>query len=431
MISEAKTKSRKWFAEARFGMFVHWGLYSIPGRDMWYYSTEEVDKDTYEQLFHRFNPVDYDPVSWAQLAKDAGMKYAVFITKHHDGFCLWDSKYTDFKVTNTPYGKDLLRPWLDAYRAQGIKVGVYYSLIDWNHPHFAVDYRHPQRKDATRLNKTRDQNIYVDYMHNQIRELVTEYGPIDIFWPDFSYGPKPNDPNCKGKQAADWQSEKIVAMLEELQPGILYNNRLGIPGEIKADFTTPEQYIPKEDVAHKDTDAPMWEACETIGASWGYYRGDRDIKSTTRLISDLVTCVSNNGNLLLNVGPTPRGRIQPEFVQRLQQIGAWFDTYGESIYGAGSAKLPAFNADCPERHFVFTQRDMDLYLHFFDRYPPFDIVIPGLSSGDIDYIEFVSDRSEVTFEEAMIDGLPNVRLHLPIIDPDPHDTVIRFVLRDS
>lgn len=428
MTSEERIRKSQWFAEARFGMFVHWGLYAITARDMWYYSTEEVDKDKYERLFRRFNPVDYDPESWAKLAKDAGMKYAVFITKHHDGFCLWDSKYTDFKVTNTPYGKDILKPWLDAYRDQGIKVGVYYSLIDWHHPHFTVDYLHPQRKDADRLNKTRDLNVYVEYMHNQVRELMTEYGPIDVFWPDFSYDHRPDS---KGKRAEEWQSERLIAMLEELQPGILYNNRMGISGEIAADFTTPEQYIPKEDVTRKDTDAPIWEACETIGASWGYYRGDRDIKSATRIVSDLVTCVSNNGNLLLNVGPTPRGRIQPEFVERLGQVREWMDVNGESIHGAGAAMVAPINEGCPERHYVFTQRGTDLYLHFFDRYPPFDILIPGLSAAAVDYVEFVADRTEVEFEEVVIDEKPNIRLRLPIINPDPHDTVVRFVLRDS
>jgi alpha-L-fucosidase len=216
---------------------------------------------------------------------------------------------------------------------------------------------------------------------------------------------------------------------------------MGVPGELKADFTTPEQYIPKEDASRKDTDAPTWEACETIGSSWGYYRGDRDIKSPARVIADLVRCVSNNGNLLLNVGPTPRGRIQPEFIECLKQVGAWMDVHGESIYQAGAATLPAINNGCPERHYAYTQRGNDLYLHFFDRYPPADLIIPGLKPKDVDYMELVSDRTEVEFAEVLIqdkpcsgikaEQIPTVRIKMPVINPDPYDTVIRIKLREN
>jgi alpha-L-fucosidase len=329
-------------------MFIHWGLYAITGCDLWFYSHEEVPKEKYEQLFGRFNPMDYDPEEWARLAKRAGMKYAVLITKHHDGFCLWDSAHTVFKVTNTPYGKDILNIWLDACRAEGLKVGVYYSLLDWHHPHFTVDHLHPERARAAELNKGRDFSKYVEYLHNQVREWMTRYGRIDIFWPDYSHAANPKM-GFDGKHAPQWQSEKLKKMVEELQPGILVNNRLGLPGEMPADFTTPEQHIPEDDPAKKGNAAPMWEKCQTIGASWGYHRGDRDLKSTARLISDLVTCVSKNGNLLLNVGPTPRGRIQPEFVERLTQIGEWMELHGDSFHGADRAFCPPSDNGCAVR----------------------------------------------------------------------------------
>lgn len=426
MITDEKKLSRKWFQEARFGMFIHWGLYAITGRDMWYYSTEEIDKDYYERLFPRFNPVDYNPVEWAKIAGRVGMKYAVLVTKHHDGFCLWDSKYTDFKATNTPCRKDLLRPWLDAYRAEGMKVGVYYSLIDWHHPDFTVDYLHPQRARADELNRNRDFSRYIRYLHDQVRELMTDYGEIDIFWPDFSYGSQ-KETGLPGKQAADWDSFRLKAMIEELQPGILINNRMGIPGEMKSDFLTPEQNIPEKDISGVDTDAPMWETCETIGASWGYGRGDLALKSAKLLVRHLVTCVSNNGNLLLNVGPTPRGRIQPEFVERLDEIGEWLELNGESIYGAGSAGCKMHQTFCPMLNVASTQKDKNIYLHCFDEYPPFDIIIEDLG-GKISYVELVSDKTEIEFENVIIDGKRHIKLHMPIIRPDPYDTVIRMVL---
>ncbi|MBD2862683.1 alpha-L-fucosidase [Paenibacillus oceani] len=427
---DPKAQSRSWFQQSRFGMFIHWGLYAITGRDMWYYAHEEVDKAHYERLFRRFNPTDYDPAAWARLAKRAGMKYAVLTTKHHDGFCLWDSKHTDFKVTNTPYGKDLLRPWIEAFRAEGLKIGIYYSLIDWHHPHFTVDFLHPQRKQAEHLNKTRDFAEYRQYLHDQVRELMTEYGRIDIFWPDYSYGPLNGSP---GKQAADWDSPALKAMIEELQPGILMNNRLGVPGEMECDFLTPEQYIPTKDVSKQSVDsnrAPMWEACETIGASWGYYRGDAAIKSTKTLIRHLVTCVGNNGNLLLNVGPTPRGRIESEFAERLEEIGQWLELYGESIYGAGSSPYRIFRKICPDLNPVFTQKQNEVFIHFFDEYPAFDVIV-GELGGKVDYVEFVGDRTEIGFEDIELDGRAHLRLKLPIIRPDPYDTVIRIMLKPT
>lgn len=419
---------REWFSQARFGLFIHWGLYAITARDMWYYSTEQVDKDRYESLFDRFNPIDYDPVAWARMAKKAGMQYAVFITRHHDGFCLWDSQYTDFKVTNTPYGKDILRLWVDAFRKEGIKIGLYCSLFDWHHPHFTVDYLHPQRARMDELNKGRDFSIYREFLHNIVCELMTNYGKIDIFWPDFSYGPQAGT-GLPGKSAADWDAFALKEKILKLQPGILINDRMGIPGEMNSDFATPEQYIPTKDISQGKAETPMWEACETIGSSWGYYRGDNNLKSTAELVKHLVTCVANNGNLLLNVGPTPRGRIQPEFVQRLEEIGQWLEINGDSVYGAGAAQCESQSRGCPELHPLLTQKGNQLFLHFLSgQYPPYNIHLRGL--GDkIESIEFVSDQTEIEFETIQLDGKLHAKLHMPIIQPDPYDTVIRVILK--
>lgn len=426
----------EWFSEVRFGMFIHWGLYSITGRDMWYYSRELVDKEHYEQLFERFDPVDYDPAVWAKLAKQAGMKYAVFTAKHHDGFCLYDSKYTDFKVTNTPYGKDTLRLWVDAFRAEGIRIGIYYSLIDWNHPHFTVDWRHPQRNRLEELNKDRDFSVYQQYLHNQVKEIVSDYGKIDVLWFDFSYGPSPE--GVPGKAGEDWKSEELIDMILERQPEIMINNRLDVRNKdgsshsgakFVGDFSTPEQFIPSSDVTEGGAGPSRWEACETIGSSWGYYRGDGSNKSVQEIVKHLVTCVSNNGNLLLNVGPTARGRIQPELAERLQAVGQWLDLYGESIYGAGASGYKLAKS-CPEFHPLFTQRNNDLYMHMpAGTYPSYNIILNGLG-GKVDYVEFVSDKTLIEFDEVEWDQARHVRLHMPVIHPDPCDTVIRIVLKE-
>jgi alpha-L-fucosidase len=406
----ASPASRAWFQDSRFGLFIHWGLYALTGRDMWYYSLEEVPQNHYERLFPRFNPVKYDPVEWARLAKQAGFRYAVFVSKHHDGFCLWDTKYTDFKVTNTPYGRDVLRMFLDAFRANEIKVGIYYSLLDWHHHDFSVDKLHPAKSRISELNKSRTFSNYQQFLWDQIHELMTEYGRIDIFWADFSY---------TDKTAVAWQSKKLHAMMRKLQPDILINNRMGIPG----DFCTPEQYIPTEDVA-KAENAPMWEACETIGSSWGYCRGDNAIKPAKELIKNLVTCVSNNGNLLLNVGPTPHGVIQYEFVDSLAEIGRWLEINGESIYGAGSANYKFPQGGCPEFRPITTQRGGMLYMHCLDKYPSFRVILPDLAS-KTKYIECLCDGTDVEFE---IRG-DDIIFHPPLIHPDRYDTVFKFVLQ--
>ena len=406
-----------WFRNARFGMFIHWGLYSITARDMWYYSHEEVPKKKYEKLFDRFNPVDYDPSLWAELARDAGMKYAVITTKHHDGFCLFDSKLTDFKVTNTPYGEDLIKPWVEAFRDAGLKVGFYYSLLDWHHSHFVIDKLHPQRNDEEAKSEKRDWNQYVSYLHGQLHELLTNYGKIDILWSDFSY---------EEKGVKEWEAEKIVSMAREINPEILINNRLGLPG----DFTTPEQYIP-ENVIGEGGRTGVWESCMTIGQSWGYYRQDPKNKSTAQLIRMLVDTVSKGGNLLLNVGPTPRGRIQDEFVTNLREIGRWMCGNGESICGAGTSQF------IPPPDARYTQKRGELYLHLFHHQPGW-LALPGLA-GRVEYATLLRDGTDLKIEDYTAvhraGTAPQIKerekdlcVLMPAHMPDSRDTVVALHL---
>src|SRR5689334_1156864 len=228
-----------WFIHDRFGMFIHWGLYALPARHEWVKSRELIDDENYQKYFDHFDPDLYDPQAWAAAAKAAGMKYVVLTAKHHEGFCLWDSQQTDYKATNTPYGKDLLRPYVDAFRAAGLRVGFYYSLIDWHHPEFPIDIFHPlrDRPDAAELNQQRDIHKYAAYMQGQVRELLTQYGKIDIIWYDFSY-PGRDYRGLPGKGHNDWQSEALLKLTRELQPGIIVDNRLDLPAP-HADIYTP------------------------------------------------------------------------------------------------------------------------------------------------------------------------------------------------
>ncbi|MFE4082501.1 alpha-L-fucosidase [Paenarthrobacter sp. YIM B13468] len=377
-----------WFEESRFGMFVHWGLYALPARHEWVMNREETTVEEYSKYFRRFDPDLYDPNEWARAARRAGMKYVVLTTKHHDGFCLWDSALTDYKATNTPVGRDLIAPYVDALRAEGLKVGFYHSLIDWHHPDFTIDGVHPQRNatDVESLNAGRDMGRYREYLHGQVRELLSNYGTIDYLFFDFSHAETGHAEFWGGKGAKDWDSETLLAMVRELQPGIVVNDRLGIPG----DFVTPEQYQPAGPMM-VDGAPVSWEACQTLNGSWGYDRDNLNYKSVDLLIRMLVDGVSKGGNLLLNVGPTGRGSIDPRALASLEGIGAWMQLHSRSIYGAGTSQFTA------PRDTRYTQRGGRLYVHLFAW--PFEYVhLPDLA-GKVEYAQLLNDASEVFLQE--------------------------------
>ncbi|MGV9304237.1 alpha-L-fucosidase [Nonomuraea sp. NPDC003727] len=359
-----------WLVNDRFGMFVHWGPYSLAARHEWVKTREKLTDAQYQPYVDHFSPDLYDPTAWARTARAAGMRYAVLTTKHHDGFCLWDSDLTDYKAS-----RDLVEPFVAACRAEGLKVGFYHSLIDWHHPQFPVDGTHPLRDE--RPLPERDVSVYRQYLHGQVRELLTRYGTIDYLFFDFSYAGRSEWWGGKGPE--DWGSKELLAMVRELQPDILVNDRLGIPG----DFVTPEQYQPS---------APMprpWEACQTLNGSWGYDRDNLDYKSADLLVKMLVDGVSKGGNLLLNVGPDGRGRIDPRATALLAGIGGWMELHERSIRGCGPAEYPA-PADCR-----YTRRGDRLYLHLFS-WPLRHVHLPGLA-GQVRYAQLLNDASEIRF----------------------------------
>ncbi len=372
-----------WFVRDRFGLFIHWGIYALPARHEWVKNQEKIRDEDYRKYFDHFCPDLYDPRVWAQEAKNAGMKYFVVTSKHHDGFCLWDSALTDYKATKTPWGKDLLHPMAEAFRAEGLKVGFYHSLIDWHHPEFPVDGLHPMRDDEAfrEAQKNRDVRKYAEYLHGQTRELLTQFGKLDVMWFDFSYS-QHDWGWSKGKGKADWQSEKLLAMVRKLQPGILVNDRLEIGGDIK----TPEQYQPKSGLT-VDGKPVVWEACQTLSGSWGYHRDESSWKSTEMLIRMLIDTVSKNGNLLLTVGPNARGEMDSRALERLRGMGAWMRLHSRSIYGCGASDFTP-PPDCR-----FTQNGNRLYLHLF-AWPFKHVHLDGLA-GKVEYAQLLGDASEV------------------------------------
>lgn len=382
------TQRLDWFVHDRFGLFVHWGLYSLGARHEWLMNRERIQTAEYEKYADYFEPDLYDPHEWAKQAKRAGMKYVVLTTKHHEGFCLWDSALTDYTVMNTPYGKDVVREFVEAVREAGLKVGLYHSLLDWHHPDFLIDGHHPRRDDADAdaQNEGRDMSRYRDYLHGQVRELLTNYGQIDYLFYDFSYQTSDHKQIWGGKGAADWGSEELLALTRQLQPTIIVNDRLAIPG----DFVTPEQYQPSGPMTVDGRPVP-WEACQTINGSWGYFRDNENDKSADLLVRMLIDGVSKDGNLLLNVGPTGRGDFDPRAKERLEKIGEWMDRHSRAIYGAGPSTYTA-------PHDVrYTQRGDRLYAHLF-AWPFEHLHLPGLA-GKVRYAQLLNDASEIGMRE--------------------------------
>jgi alpha-L-fucosidase len=374
----------KWWQEARFGMFIHWGLYSIPARDAWMKHQDRLTDGEYQKYFDNFDPDLYDPAAWASAAAGAGMRYFVITTKHHDGFCLWDSALTDYKAPNTAARRDLLRPMVGAFRTQGLRVGFYHSLIDWHHPEFPIDGLHPQRddEDFKREQQHRDVRRYAEYLHGQVGELLTQYGQVDELWMDFSY----RDMAWSGKGKDDWQAEKLLAMIRELQPQILVNDRM----EIGGDFVTPEQWQPAKPM-ERDGERVLWEACHTFNFSWGYHRDNQDWKPARMVIQMLIDCVSKDGNLLLNVGPNARGELEPLALQRLREIGEWMRLHDRSIHGCGPSRFEP-PLDCR-----YTQRGDRLYLHIYS-WPYRHLHLDNLA-GKVRFAQLLNDGSEIRFQE--------------------------------
>jgi alpha-L-fucosidase len=422
--SAQKQKRMEWWTDGRFGMFIHWGLYSEAARHEWVKHNEHMTNEQYQKYFDLYNPDQFDPKKWAREAKAAGMKYAVLTTKHHEGFCLFDSKFTDYKATNTPARRDLVREFVDAFRAEGIKVGFYYSLLDWHHPDYTMDDAHPLVQVDTstanyeRLNKGRDMNKYRQYLKDQITELMTNYGKIDILWLDWSW----DKSSLRGKSAKDWDAVNLVRLVRKLQPGIIINNRLGLDNYADGgDFETPEQVSTAELTKYK---GKTWETCQTFSGSWGYYRDEDTWKTHRQLLDLLITSVANGGNLILNVGPTARGEFDYRATRALDSLGYWMHANSKAIYNCTDApdgfRAPA---GCKLTYNKTTGR---LYIHVFD-YPQGKLVLPAYQ-GKVKYAQFLNDDSELLFAPS---GTDDLELTLPAKKPPYEIPVIELVVNPA
>ena len=402
--SAANLAAREWFQNARFGLFVHWGVYSVLGDGEWVMNNRKIPIADYEKLPAQFNPVMFDPVEWVALAKAAGMKYITITSKHHDGFAMFDSKISDYDIVDrTPYKKDVLKALADECHKQGIKLFFYYSQLDWHHPDYfprgrtGRDAERPEHGNWPR---------YLDYMNAQLRELLTNYGEIGGIWFD-GWWDRPD---------ADWQLDRTYALIHELQPQALIganHHRRPFPGE---DFQMFEKDLPGGRTAefNKDSeigDLPL-ETCETMNGAWGFNITDRKYKSTRDLIRYLVKAAGSNGNFLLNVGPMPNGRIQPEFETRLREIGAWLAKNGDAIYGTRGGPIPAHAWG------VTTKKGNRVYVHVLDWQDP-ALLLPPLP-GKIRSARFLASGRAADVREQDF----GVVLTVPRDALDPIDTII-------
>ena len=421
----------EWFRRARFGMFIHWGLYSIPGRGEWVRSDEQMPEADYLPFFREFSAPDFDPKAWARTARAAGMQYVVMTAKHHDGFCLFDSALTDFKSTNTPFGRDAVAEFVEAVRGEGLKVGLYFSLIDWHHPdypHYGDRY-HPMRANPAYSNENRDFDRYLGYLHGQVREICSNYGKLDLLWFDFGYD------HLRGEA---WRGTELVTMVRSLQPGVLIDNRIEVSGEgfgslqqcaptpYHGDFVTPEKIIPPRGIRDVQGKPMVWEACITMNNNWGYCGTDHYFKPAPLLLRKLVECVSKGGNMILNVGPDGRGNIPPESLEILTQMGAWMAKNSESIYGCGPAAL-----EKPEYGRV-TARGNRLYFHIYENtLGPLPLM--GLRKENITGLRLLATGQEVPISTSWVHSdYPEIvfaDLGPDPVLPDGVDTVLEVQLK--
>ncbi|MBN2048045.1 MAG: alpha-L-fucosidase [Anaerolineaceae bacterium] len=374
----------QWWHEARFGMFVHWGLYSQLGRHEWAMNRERIPLAEYEPLADSWQVKDRPAREWAKLAKEAGMKYMVMTTKHHEGFCLWDTKQTDYNAVNRGPKRDLVQEFVDACREFDLKIGFYYSLMDWHHPDGTLCVK----DEAARRR-------FLDFTQGCVRELMSNYGKIDILWYDVSW--PLGSPEL-------WESAKMNQMARELQPHIIINNRSQLP----EDFGTPEEHITAEEGGR------AWEACMTFNGSWGYlpYTLDEDWHSTRNVISLLQKCTAGGGNLLLNIGPKPDGSVPEQAVERLLPVGKWLKTYGEAVYGQVDLAMP------PQLEWMllgaYSRKANDVY-YWVSRWPGSVINLGGFQT-KLKHVSLLSSGAEVDFRQ---DARQIVLSGLPEQNPDP------------
>lgn len=416
--TEEKDTRMEWWRDARFGMFIHWGLYAVPAGEWnggtnhaeWIRTTAQIPLETYDEFLPQFNPVKFDAIEWVRMAKAAGMKYITITSKHHDGFCLYDSRHTDFDVMSSPFKRDIMKELADACHDADIKICWYHSIMDWHHP----DYIPRRGWEKDRTEDGADFDNYVEYMKKQLKELLTNYGPIGVLWFD-------------GEWENTWNNdygEEIYNYVRSLQPDIIINNRVGASragmegmtqeGGFAGDFGTPEQTIPATGLSGVD-----WETCMTMNGHWGYNAVDKDFKSSKDLLQKLADIASKGGNFLLNVGPTAEGLFPQESIDRLAAMGKWMDKNGEAIYGTNASPFKSLDwGRCTQKSLEGGTR---LYLHVFDWPENGKLVIPSLGSQSIrSFILTDPNQDELVISR----DRDAVIIDLPSDAPDQYNSIV-------
>jgi len=408
-----RKQKAQWFQNAKFGMFIHWGIYSVKAKGEWVMHMDMITVEEYEKLAPKFNPVLYDPSEWVKTAKDAGCRYITITSKHHDGFAMWDSKVSDWDIIDrTPYGNDILKMLADECEKQNMPLFFYHSHLDWHHPDYfprGDTGQHSGRPEHG------DFDRYIDFMNAQIAELCSgRYGEVAGFWFDGWWDQQIE--KTKKKTYVDWRLEETYDLIHRLQPQALIGNNHHVqpfPGE---DFQMFERGVPgkgKFSAVNFVSALPL-ETCDTINGAWGYNANDKDFKSKTELIHYLVQTAGYNANFLLNVGPMPDGRIQPEFVQRLKEIGEWLAQNGESIYGTSSGPVP------PQDWGVTTQKKDKVYVHILKAPADNKVSMTNMAGIEIQKASLFKNGKPVTFNR--INDL--LELKIPENSTDAVDTII-------
>lgn len=414
-------KAREWFNNARFGLFIHWGPFSIPGSGEWVMNDRGITVKNYTRLMDFFNPIEFNAAQWVRMAKEAGMKYITLITRHHDGFSMWDTRYSDFSIMHTPYKKDIVKMMADECHKQGIQLNLYYSLLDWRRE----DYPHETGRTGQKSGRRGrgDYASYLQFMKNQLTELLTNYGSIGGIWFDGHWDQTNPEGEKDRSSRIDWHYDEIYSLIHKLQPQCMIGNNHHLtpfPGE---DFQMFERDLPGENKSglsfQEASRALPLETCETMNGSWGFNITDTSYKSARQVIHYLINAAARNANLLLNVGPMPNGKIQPEFTDTLQAAGQWLQQYGETIYGTRG------NLIAPQPWGVVTGRNNTLFAHIIKAPEPAGTIFIPLEQVKVTAVTSFSGKEKLKFKQVA----GGVTVFLDTVKMNDTDTVIQLELK--